>query len=110
GGSALLGLLRLLSNFRDEETLLADQLLRFFLSCRVDRVLDFASRVVHCLVLVGRHARSLLSLSRSSLFVKAAAAIIPLTSYASNPVESRIGGIELTVCALQSLMTTEPLR
>src|SRR6185312_474566 len=59
-GGALLLVLRPLGNLGDEEALLADELLRLFLSAGVDGVLDLAPGVVHRFVLEGRHPRRLL--------------------------------------------------
>ena len=58
-GAALLRLgLGPLGDLGDEEPLLADQLLRFFLGGGVDRVLDLPPGVVHRFVLIGRHRRA----------------------------------------------------
>ena len=47
--------LGLLGDLGDEESLLANELLRFLLSRSIDRILDFPPRMVHRLVLEGWH-------------------------------------------------------
>ena len=56
GGLAALLLGRALGDLGDEEPLLPDQLLGFFLGRGIDGVLDFLARRVHRFVLKGRHA------------------------------------------------------